>query len=50
MTIKADIGVMQLEAQECLRFPANPQKLRFQRLGGPADTLISDSQHPEIQI
>ena len=49
MTMKAEIGVTQLQAKECYRFPANDQKLgrgkegfpyRFQREHGPATVLF----------
>lgn len=48
VTMKAETAVMELQAQEGLSFPANPQKLRFQRPAGSADSMISDFQPPEI--
>ena len=55
--VKAETGVMQLQAQKHQGWQANYQKLgrgiklfpcRFQRVHGPVDTLISDFQSPEL--
>ena len=43
MTTKAEIGLKQLQAQACKKFPANLQKLGFRERAWPCDTLLQTS-------